>query len=812
MKNLDHIVTLRQNLEHAVERQARDWKEFTKSSEKQGDQLTAAMESHRKVLKELANTLLTLRDDSAAIATSQKILDSLLFSEMQHRHIQIHKTYPETFTWIFDSGKTPFMDWLTCRSGTFWIAGKAGSGKSTLMKFLADHERTDQALGEWAKGAGKRIVKAKFYFWHGGTTMQKSQEGLLQSLLYQTLRQCPELVPKASSSRWHADEEFHRNPDPWEYDELSQALKAIVAEGELSARFCFFIDGLDEYEGEDRSGLLKVLENFASSDSVKLCVSSRPWTVFVNSYGPYEDRKLMLQDLTKPDMDKYVKGMLEQNDLFKRLAGKEPQAWRIVSEVREKADGVFLWVFLVVRSLLRGMEEENDLKTLERRLRDLPSDLEKYFKHMIDTIDKLHQEHTAGAFQLAIHAAPLRLIAFWFLPILLRDPNFVLRDEPRSNGPDEDFDVESFDEEMVVKTTKTINAWCKDLLEVKKVSECSTKINQLDYKIDFLHRTVRDFLIESKDVQDTFMRRLKPDFDPWFTLLRLHLAEAKNLHISSGEDEAMEPFTSVVKEMMIYGLNIEKRGNSRDIGQLAAILAELDKVGNTYRSLPRPTSVDSRPSHWSNLCLRDLPSYLGPPSSTSSGRSNLLSLAVANDLVSLVKWYLGTDPNAMAAKAGWPLLNYALIPLASSSHDRQISYDMVLLLLGAGADPNADCKMDHKDGKPGATVWGLFLHRCLEEEDSDLWPVACRLVEFGACQEAKIEAKVTQATVQRHTYVKNMPRARSETVRHVVLATARECLERIGGVADVDALLDKARKGNESKLKMLWSKVVGIMF
>jgi hypothetical protein len=40
---------------------------------------------------------------------------------------------------------------------------------------------------------------------------------------------------------------------------------------------------------------------------------------------------------------------------------------------------VFLWVFLVVRELLDGMVEGDDLFILQKQLNALPTDLEEYF-------------------------------------------------------------------------------------------------------------------------------------------------------------------------------------------------------------------------------------------------------------------------------------------------------------------------------------------------------------------------------------------------------------------------------------------------
>lgn len=40
-----------------------------------------------------------------------------------------------------------FVAWLEEGDGLYWIAGKAGSGKSTLMKYIASHPSTGNGAG-----------------------------------------------------------------------------------------------------------------------------------------------------------------------------------------------------------------------------------------------------------------------------------------------------------------------------------------------------------------------------------------------------------------------------------------------------------------------------------------------------------------------------------------------------------------------------------------------------------------------------------------------------------------------------------------
>lgn len=76
-----------------------------------------------------------------------------------------------------------FLAWLRYGNGLYRISGKAGSGKSTLMKLLSQHGRTHAELCHLAEQ--KRPVQVKFYFWSSGDRLQRSLEG---TLLFYSIR------------------------------------------------------------------------------------------------------------------------------------------------------------------------------------------------------------------------------------------------------------------------------------------------------------------------------------------------------------------------------------------------------------------------------------------------------------------------------------------------------------------------------------------------------------------------------------------------------------------------------------------------
>lgn len=122
---------------------------------------------------------------------TQIILQSLYFTHMEDRGDSLNEAHARTFEWILDvdgqegNGSRPkvhFLEWLKSGDGISWISGKAGSAKSTLIKYIRQDPRTQSALCAWA-GSSRLVVKGH-YFWISGVPLQKSQQGLFQALLY----------------------------------------------------------------------------------------------------------------------------------------------------------------------------------------------------------------------------------------------------------------------------------------------------------------------------------------------------------------------------------------------------------------------------------------------------------------------------------------------------------------------------------------------------------------------------------------------------------------------------------------------------
>lgn len=62
---------------------------------------------------------------------------------MEDREEKIATAHSKTFQWVFEGSRNGsaqhwscLKTWLESNEQLYWITGKAGSGKSTLMKFI----------------------------------------------------------------------------------------------------------------------------------------------------------------------------------------------------------------------------------------------------------------------------------------------------------------------------------------------------------------------------------------------------------------------------------------------------------------------------------------------------------------------------------------------------------------------------------------------------------------------------------------------------------------------------------------------------
>lgn len=106
-------------------------------------------------------------EQARRLTVEQTILGGLRFQTMIDRHNGIVEAHERIFEWIFDMSSketrwSNFIDWFCDGDGVYWVNGKAGSGKSMLMRYTYDNPKTKEVLRAWAAEVPLSI--AGFFF------------------------------------------------------------------------------------------------------------------------------------------------------------------------------------------------------------------------------------------------------------------------------------------------------------------------------------------------------------------------------------------------------------------------------------------------------------------------------------------------------------------------------------------------------------------------------------------------------------------------------------------------------------------------
>jgi hypothetical protein len=407
--------------------------------------------------------------------------------------------------------RTLFLTWLRSGAGVFHISGKAGSGKSTLMKFLCHHNRTQEELAKWAAEKQKTLVFASFYFWNSGDDLQMSLAGLHRSILFETLKRYPDLIrvvfPRAWDQLADPNGAMYIPGNLFSGPDITTAFEMLTAHATFPDHcFCFFIDGLDEYRGEswDHVQLTKSLQRWSAKGDVKICASSRPYLEF-DKLTSSADQKFHLHEMTQHDIYLFSRQMIENDDNFDQV---EDSYLRLVDKIVDMAEGVFLWARLVVSSLLAGMLRHDTTATLEEKLEVIPKDIDKLYDNMLGSLEPFDQQRAAKLLLMTVH------YPFDYLPLNCRAYGWVDRLSDPSFPPCDGRKCPSWRpaNAMVEDVQRQLKSLTKGLLETtpfphlrRSHKEPGRELSRIQV-VQFFHRTVKDFVMKSPRLDDISRR------------------------------------------------------------------------------------------------------------------------------------------------------------------------------------------------------------------------------------------------------------------------------------------------------------------
>jgi hypothetical protein len=445
-------------------------------------------------------------------------LQHLYYPGMNDREAEIPNARISLFKWILEStvdtkgDGANFRAWLANSSESqplFWIKGKPGSGKSTLMKSviatfeqhslfgmgnLTENENPTKAdfhLFEFGCKDNRDVNFASFFFNGTGPPIRRSPIGLLRSMILQILTKNPGIVPSIAPARWEAFFLFDEDPKPLNSVELRQMLLSIFLQRDEKSNMIIFIDALDECETYDNHlDIFYLLHKITACPGVKVCISSRSLPHFLGAIGSAPS--LILENCAETDIQKSVIAEIEDQLFITKEASIDfATAEKLIHELISNAAGCFLWVTLVFKLLRVHISERKEASDLLLLVSDTPRELNELFRSLLTELDESEPSVASTLHFLGFLQEPVSLLRLSLMGIA----GSLLHENILSPFHEEVlFRIQECGDD-IVSTSKGLLQLCwperQHVLGESGANECGTHIR-------FVHRTVRDFLVEER--------------------------------------------------------------------------------------------------------------------------------------------------------------------------------------------------------------------------------------------------------------------------------------------------------------------------
>lgn len=300
-------------------------------------------------------------------------LKSLNFNELQNREFDIANPLESTATWIFNH--RDYLDWVSwevphsdTHRGLLWLKGKPGSGKSTLMKESLNRTKASTV------DVDSSICIAGFFFTsRTNVKLQKTPLGLFRTLLHDLIKQDRALLCTFISEY---KKKNATSPTSWQWrqEELEKFFRAAYS-GKISGvrRAMLFVDALDECDDDDSYNVARDLvyyfREITAGPKLKVLLSSRHYPHIKVPGCP----QVVVENFNSNDVLRFVSTQLSSTD-------SDGRAKRLAEKIAARAEGVFLWVILVVKSLNVDLDNERTDADLEETLNAVPKKLEDLFE------------------------------------------------------------------------------------------------------------------------------------------------------------------------------------------------------------------------------------------------------------------------------------------------------------------------------------------------------------------------------------------------------------------------------------------------
>ncbi|KAL7920859.1 hypothetical protein ACQKWADRAFT_297571 [Trichoderma austrokoningii] len=285
-----------------------------------------------------------------------------------------------SYSWIFNNEN--FKEWHDNeRNRLLWIKGDPGKGKTMLLCGIIDELMPTAKLTEPTDRSANTVLS--YFFCQGTDSRINSATSVLRGLIYLIIVQQPSLISHVQKKYNHAGKNLFSDINAWVA--LSGIFTTILRDFRTES-LILIVDALDECE-TDLPKLLDLIIQHSSLYHVKWIISSRNIASIqqkLESHIPQGILSLELKENAKvvaQAVDAYIEHNVSQ---LHSIQGNQGLKDKLQVSMREKANGTFLWVSLILKELEKAEGWE-----LMEVVEEMPTDLTAVYERMIRQIEHL---------------------------------------------------------------------------------------------------------------------------------------------------------------------------------------------------------------------------------------------------------------------------------------------------------------------------------------------------------------------------------------------------------------------------------------
>ncbi|RYP02629.1 hypothetical protein DL764_005711 [Monosporascus ibericus] len=260
-----------------------------------------------------------------------------------------------------------------------WIKGDPGKGKTMLLIAIVDE--LERQLEQLKQPHQQSTTVLSYFFCQGTNSVLNNATAVLRGLIYLLGVQNLSLLSHLRKRYDTARSKLFEGPNV--FFSLSKVLEDMLREASLSRAY-IVIDALDECEKELPQLLKFIAENSSASPCVKWIVSSRNRPEIEQQLKLDDSGMKLSLELTQNAeqvahaVNAYIDFKISELPLL-----DDNVKVQVRDIMRQKADGTFLWVALVIQELENpDVESWHVLQIVE----EVPAGLEKLYARMMNQI------------------------------------------------------------------------------------------------------------------------------------------------------------------------------------------------------------------------------------------------------------------------------------------------------------------------------------------------------------------------------------------------------------------------------------------